>query len=262
MSRKIKVVVLSLSAAVAILWGAMLSGQASDDPCGGHYAGEGLKALFLPFYDAATCNAGACGILNDSEGVYYRYQVPGGDCIYSYRAGHVIVAVGNSGRNVRFNFEKIADGQCSFPHTTGVSSYFMLRTGVGFTPSRGHGGDPDALVLTSSNLNLNVSGMKPGQTGYLQISIKFSALGDSALYEHHFQAKITYGSVDGILRWVITPIDEPYWVYTVTKVGKKLVRVEPPTWHESSVKAVFSSATCPDDYGKFCFPFKLILERI
>ncbi|OGD33858.1 MAG: hypothetical protein A2V45_14640 [Candidatus Aminicenantes bacterium RBG_19FT_COMBO_58_17] len=259
MSGKIKIFGLVLAAALTFLFAGHSFGQ---DPCGGHYAGQGLKAMFLPLYDAATCNAGECNVLNDNEGVYYRYQVPGGDCVYLFKAGHVIVGIGNSGRHAIINFDKTQEGDCAFPYTTCNTQEFMLRTDVGFTPSRGHQSDPDVLVLTSTNVRLNFGAMTAGKTYYCQTSIKFRVAGDPVEYQHHFQAKVFYGYVGGVLRWVITPIDEPYYVYTVTKIGKKLVPVEPPTWHESSVYAEIGSDTCPDYYGTYCLPFKLILERL
>jgi len=260
MSGNIRIRGLVLAAALTLLFAGVSFGQ---DPCGGHYAGQGLKAVFLTPYGAGTCNAGDCNILNDNEGVYYRYQVPGGDCVFLFKAGHVIVGIGNSGRHVNINFNQIIAGppECpSMPYASCSTQEFMLRTDFGFTASRGYRNDPNVLILTSTNARLDFGGMTPGRTYYTQTSIKFRVAGDPVEYQHHFQAKVFYGYVDGILRWVITPIDEPYWVYGVTKVGKKLIPVEPPTWHESSVYAGIGSATC--DYGTYCLPFKLILERL
>jgi hypothetical protein len=264
MSGKIRIFGLVCAVALTVLAAGIFFGQgAPGDPCGGHYAGEGLKAMFLTPYDAATCNEGNCNILNDIEGAYYKYQVPGGDCVFLFKAGHVIVGIGNSGRHVNINFDQIIAGppECpSMPYSSCSTQEFQLRTDVGFTPSRGYDGDPNVLVLTSTNARLNFGGMTPGKTYYCQTSIKFRVAGDPAEYQHHFQAKVFYGYVGGVLKWVITPIDEPYWVYTVTRVGKKLIPVDPPTWHESSVYAEIGSATCA--YGTYCLPFKLILERL
>jgi hypothetical protein len=261
-SGKIKLRGAIWTAVLSVLFAGFFFGQgAPGDPCGGHYAGQGLKAMFRTAYDAGTCNAGNCNIQNDQEWLYYQYQVPGGDCIYLFKAGHVIVGIGNSGRHVKINFEKVINGDCTFPYATCDTQSFMLRTDVGFTPSRGYQNDPNVLVLTSTNARLNFNAMTPGQTYYCQTSIKFRVAGDPLEYQNHFQAKVYYGFVDGVLRWVITPIDEPYWVYVVTKVGKKLVPVDPPTWHESSVYAGIGSDTC-DYYGTYCLPFKLILERL
>ena len=260
MSGNIRIRGLVLAAALTLLFASVSFGQ---DPCGGHYTGQGLKAMFLTPYGAGTCNAGNCNILNDNEGVYYRYQVPGGDCVFLFKAGHVIVGIGNSGRHVNINFDQIIAGppECpSMPYASCSTQEFQLRTDFGFTASRGYQNDPNVLVLTSTNARLDFGGMTPGRTYYTQTSIKFRVAGDPVEYQHHFQAKVFYGYVDGILRWVITPIDEPYWVYGVTKVGKKLIPVEPPTWHESSVYAGIGSVTC--DYGTYCLPFKLILERL
>jgi hypothetical protein len=260
MSGRIKIRGLAWTVAVAILFAGIAYGQ---DPCGGHYVGEGLRALFAPLYDAPTCNGGGCNVLNDMDGVYYQYLVPGGDCIFLFKAGHVIVGIGMSGRTVVMNLDQRIDGpDCPpIPYETLTTQSFQLRTGFGFTASRGYLGDPDTLVLTSTNATLNFAKMTPGQTTYCQISIKFSVANDPALYEHHFQAKVFYGFTGGALRWVITPIDEPYWVYGVTKVGKKLVRIEPPTDHVSSVNAEIGSDYC-GYYGTYCLPFKLIFERL
>jgi len=259
MSGRIKFLGLASAAALFVLFAGVSYAQ---DPCGGHYAGEGLKALFLPSYGAVTCNGGECNVLNDMEGVYYRYQQTGGDCVYLFKAGHVIVGIGNSGRSVQVNFVQTAAGDCALPYATCWTQEFQLRTDVGFMPSRGYQGDPNVLVLTSTNARLDFSSLTPGKTYYCQSSIKFRVAGDPAEYQHHFQAKVYYGYVEGILRLVITPIDEPYWLYTVTKVGKKLVPVEPPTRHASSVYAQIGSSYCPEDYGTYCLPFKLILERL
>ncbi len=263
MSGKIKIIYLVCAAALTLLLSGIFFGQASEDPCGGHYAGEGLKAKFESLYGASICNNGSCNVLNDTEGMYYQYMVPGGDCVFLFRAGHVFVGIGNSGRHVFMKFDQTIDGpECPpIPYGTSNSQEFTLRTDVGFKASRGYQNDPDVLVLTSTNARLNFGAMTPGLTYYCQTSIKFKVPGDPTLYQHHFQSKVYYGYVEGVLRWVITPINEPYYVYLVTKVGKKLIPVDPPTWHESSVYAEIGSDTC-DYYGTYCFPFKLILERL
>ena len=275
MSGKIRIGGLVFAAALIVLGAWFAFGQANQDPCGGHYAGEGLKALFWPSYGLATCNSsGNCNVLNDIEGQYYRYMVPGGDCIYLYRDGHVFVGIGNSGRDVVINIDQFSGGSCPFPYPNGTyhTTEFSLRTGNGFTPSIGFKGDeanptpdPNALVLTDTNAKFNFKALKTGETYYCQTSIKFK-LGSSILYEHHFQAKVCYGVLQetGALGWRVTPIDEYYYVYDVVKVGKKLIPVEPATKHDSSVYGTIISANCPDNknHGTYCLPFKLILERL
>ena len=258
---KRSVMVLSLVVLLGFLVGGPPAG-AIDDPCGGHYVGKGLRAMFLPAYGASTCNDGQCAILNDAEGVYYQYG-PGGDCVYLFKAGHVIVGIGNSGRSVKMDFIPVSLGtECPpLPSATCITESFMMGTSSGFSPSRGYQGDSNVLVLTNVPGRLNFAAMTPGKTYYCQISFKYRFAGDPAEYQDHFQAKVFYGYEEGVLRWVITPIDEPYWVYIVTKVGKKYVPIEPPTWHAPSVYGQISSDIC-GDHGTYCRPFKLILEQI
>jgi hypothetical protein len=212
MSGKIRIGGLVLAAALIILFAGVSFGQ---DPCGGHYVGTGLKAMFLAQYGVPTCTEdGGCNVLNDTEGVYYQYFVPGGDCVYLFKAGHVIVGIGNSGRHVVMNFEQTSAGEAgceALPFVTCNTQEFMLTTGFGFTASRNEDGE---LVLTSTNVRLNFGGMKAGNTYYCQTSIKFRVANDPAEYQHHFQAKVSYGTDTGI--WVGNPHIEPI-MFKVTK---------------------------------------------
>jgi len=312
MSGKVKIGGLVFAAALVVLSAWFTFGQANQDPCGGKYAGEGLKATFLSEYkdfpliipppllvpnDPPTPTDWTSNIFNGNAD-YYQYTVPGGDCVFRYRNGHVIVGVGwplddpevNHDRYVSMRFVRQGAGSCpkdetepgycpprafmdgSEAHTTSIQFW----TGNGFTATRGCGGipgnpdcppDPNILLLTSTNALLNFGALAPGQTYYFQLTLKFSIAGDTEnYYRWDSQYKVYYGPFDdgsGGFGWEITPIHEPYYVQPVTRVGKKLVPYGNPTKHESSVyhEELGSNPTgcC---WGQFSFPFKLRLERL
>ena len=287
---KIKIGSWVFAAALILLF----SGQSlAQDPCGGHYKGEGLKAAFLShYYDAAVDPEDPYypnlrlwdGTITNGNADYYQYMVPDGDCVFLYRDGHVIVGVGwplddlgiNHERyiNMRFVSTGIA-GECE---TVSDLAGFMdgsevqtgsvqFWTGVGFTASR----QPDGkLLLTGTNALLNFGTLTPGRTYYFQLRVMFTVPGYDAWYRFDTQVKVFYGPFDdgsGGFGWEITPIHEPYDVQLVTKVGKKLVPSGPPTPHKSSVYNEVASGA-PESYlldscyGQFCLPYKLRLERL
>jgi hypothetical protein len=307
MSGKIKIGSLVLAAALVVLWAWFAYGQANQDPCGGKYAGEGLKATFLGQYLDYELHPAVPGypatILWDSNitngnASYYQYKVPGGDCVFLYRNGHVIVGIGwpstdqgiNHDRYVNMRFDWEAPGDCGkvsrsdpAPFMTGEvvqTKPIQFWTGNGFTASRGFQGipgdpnyPPDAniLFLTDANALLNFGALTPGQTYYFQLMVRFMVPGYNKWYRLDTQVKVYYGPFDdgsGGFGWEITPIHESYYVQPVTKVGKKLVPYGKPTKHESSVYHQELCSMPPDGlsfdacFGQFNFPFKLRLERL
>jgi|GEM_PF-1529116 len=308
MSGKIKIGGLVFAAALVALGAWFAFGQANQDPCGGKYAGEGLKATFLPQYsDLAVEPSDPLypyvrlwnSNITNGNASYYQYKVPGGDCVFRYRNGHVIVGVGwplenpdiNHDRYVNMRFVRQGDGGCPKEgeegycpppafmnggevHTTSIQFW----TGNGFTATQGFEGipgDPDyppdanILFLTDTKALLNFGALTPGQTYYFQLMLKFSIVGETGIYYRwDSQYKVYYGPFDdgsGGFGWEITPIHEPYYVQPVTKVGKKLVPYGKPTYHESSVyheelASISVAQSCC--LGQFYFPFKLRLERL
>ncbi|MDH4272866.1 MAG: hypothetical protein OEW18_12920 [Candidatus Aminicenantes bacterium] len=283
MSGKIKILGLVLAAALAVLFAGISPGTPVDDPCGGHYVGTGLKAMFLSEYgipdpqnpgSTITFNS---NITNDIPGVYYQYMVPGGDCVFLFKAGHVIVGIDKlrSNRYVAMQFDNTpGDG-------TGCTPPYFMVDGIGinyeragtftiklineFIASEGSG-EHSGLVLTPTGARLNFGAMQAGQTAYCDMGVSFALDGDANVYAFNSQAKVSYGLVDGVLRWEVTPIHEDYWIhiYVTKKVGKKIVVVTDDwTLHETSLDQSIRSDTCPGGYdGTFYFPFKLILERL
>ena len=286
MSGKIRVSSLCLVAAFAVLSANSSFGQGSQDPCGGHYAGEGLRATFSSQYLDFELNPAVPGapntILWDSaitngNSTYYQYTVPGGDCVFLYRNGHVIVGVSwpvddlgiSHGRYVNMQFVYNGPGSCNpvappagfMDGSVVQTESVQFWTGNGFTPTRQSNG---RLLLTSQNALLNFGTLTPGKTYYCQIMVRFRIPGDDEEYRFDTQVKATYGPLDGGgIGWEITPIHEPYDVQLVVKVGKKLVPSGAPTPHESSVfHQEVGSQPSGGCYGQFYFPFKLVLERL
>lgn len=282
--------------AACVFFCAGLSIGQSKDPCGGHYAGEGLKATFLGSYgdlilpgEPGYIPPGVPGYpaittwlsnITNGNADSYQYTVPGGDCVYLYRNGHVIVGVGwplewpdiNHDRYVNMRFVHRDAGMCnpvadpspfmdgSEVHTAAIQFW----TGGGFTPTR----RPDGkLVLTGTNINLNWGAMTPGSTYYCGIMVRFVIEGEGPGYEEEYrfdtEVKVYYGPLDsGGFGWEITPIHEPYDIQPVTKVRKQLVPSGDPIPHESSVyHQELHSQTSNGCWGRFSFPFKLVLER-
>jgi len=308
MSGKIKIGGLVFAAALVVIGAWFAFGQASKDPCGGHYAGEGLKATFLPEYwdfevvepPPALVPANPATVpwvsnITNGNADYYQYLVPGGDCVFLYRNGHVIVGVGwpleweiNHDRYINMRFVRQGDGTCPKPGETGYcplpafmaggepvpTSAIQFWTGNGFTPTRGYKGDkdhpadPNILFLTATNALLNFGAMTSGKTYYFQMMFRFNVAGYNEEYRSDSQYKVYYGPFNdgsGLFGWEITPVHEPYYLQPVTKVGKKLLPNGLPTYHESSVyheELGSSSVAQSCCLGQFYFPFKLRLERL
>lgn len=297
MSGKIKVLV--LVAALACLFVGLSFGQANQDPCGGHYRGEGLKATFLSqYYDLAVEPADRFypnvrlwdSNITNGNASYYQYMVPGGDCVFLYRDGLVIVGIGwplddpdiNHDRYVHMRFAWKAAGDCGNIPFSDLAPFMngsivqiapiQFRTGNGFTASRRPDG---SLFLTDSKALLNFGALTPGQTYYFQLMVRFMVPGHAEWYRFDTQVKVYYGPFydgNGGFGWEISPIHEPYYVQPVTIVKNKLVPKGDPTYHESSVyHQELCSTSEPDNYwglpfdacyGQFYFPFKLRLERL
>jgi hypothetical protein len=308
MSGKARIGSLVLAAALAVLGAWFAFGQANQDPCGGKYAGEGLKATFLPEYwdfeliippppqvpQNPNTVLWSSNITNGNASCY-QYIVPGGDCVFRYRNGHVIVGVGwplewniNHDRYVNLRFRRQGDGNCPKPGENGYcplppfmggaelvhTSAIQFWTGNGFQESRGYKGDqthpadPNILFLTATNALLDFGALTPGQTYYFQMTLKFKIAGYNEEFRSDSQYKVYYGPFNdgsGGFGWEITPIHEAYYIQLVTKVGKKLVPNGPPTYHESSVyheelgSSTVAQSCC---LGQFNFPFKLRLQRL
>ncbi len=286
MSGKIKASGLALAVALAFFGTWFAFGQASQDPCGGRYAGEGLRATFLSqYWDYELAPAdpkNPATILWESNitngnASYYQYLVPGGDCVFLYRNGHVIVGISwpvenaniSHARNINMRFVYKGPGDCDPLSPPGAfmngsvvqTEAIQFWTGNGFTATR----RPDGkLLLTGTNALLNFGALTPERTYYCQIMVRFRIPGDDEEYRFDTQVKVYYGPFDaGGFGWEITPIHESYDVQMVTKVGKKLVPSGDPTPHESSVyHQEIGSQPSGDCYGQFYFPFKLRLERL
>jgi len=281
MSGKIKILGLVCVAVLAVLFAGVSLGTLPDDPCGGHFVGEGLRALFSESYNegGVTYNS---SIFNDVPGYFYKYQVPGGDCVFYFRAGQIEVGVDKSrnGRyvNIRFdgtkeNPEPLYCGKPYFIDGTGIdfnrAATFIFRTAGGFTGSRDDNGQ---LVLTGTGGRLDLGAMSPGQTSFCSIWVTFSVADDpSTAYNESLDfydfeqtpVKVYYGLVDGTLKWVIRPIAEPYWIYTEIKKGNKVIGVDKSYYSLGTLyRFILSNARSLCKHGTFYFPFELILERL
>jgi len=288
MSGKIKIGGLVFAASLVVLWAWFAYGQgAPGDPCGGHYAGEGLKALFSDTYiDIDPSNPGSTmtyysNITNDYPGVYYHYVVPGGDCVFLFRNGHIIVSPNTSvnGRYVNMSFV----GAPTNPQPTSPpcgNAYFLngtpmqptgivFRSGGGYTGSRKTNGD---LVLTAMGINPNLGGMSPGQTLYCDFGAWTFTVEDDpstpsydeSLDTYIFETRpvsVYYGMVDGKLRWVFRPIPEAFWIRVETKTKKTVTVTETP-YANSMYRQIISNGRGSCNHGTFYFPFELILERL
>jgi len=305
MSGKIKIGGLVFAAALVILGTWLAFGQANQDPCGGHYRGEGLKATFLPEYwdfkliipppplvpENPDTVLWSSNIINGNAD-YHQYAVPGGDCVFLYRNGHVIVGVSwplenpdiNHDRYVNMRFDRKGDGSCPIlepedPNYCPLPAFMVggqvvhtsaiqFWTGNGFTETHGFAGDPNILFLKATNALLNFAALTPGKTYYFQMTFKFNVAGYNEEFRSDSQYKVYYGPFNdgsGGFGWEITPIHEPYYVQPMTRVGKKLVPYRDPTYHESSVyheELASSTAEKSCCLGQFNFPFKLRLQRL
>ena len=294
MSGKIKIGGLVFAAALVVLGAWFAYGQATQDPCGGTYAGEGLKAFFWPTYmdlnpqnpDPQSPIEFPGRILNDfGPLVPYQYQVPGGDCVFLYRRGHVVVAIdrpqkadgSDEDRFVQIDLVLVpGSNYCdNTPATLRMAHIHTVSFGFGtekeFIGTRENG----KLILNCKKYGwnyLNFATMTPGQTTYAQIGFNFKVFGDPIYYRLDTQAKVYYGplSIGGGSGWEITPIHEPYVVRVTETRGKRIVDVQ-NTPHYPSV--YMDMGGCPEGVwkpgsewtpwdGLYHFPFKLILQRL
>jgi hypothetical protein len=277
MSGKMRILGLACAAGLIVVCAGIAFGQANQDPCDGHYAGEGLRAMFWA----------PNSIFNDIPNLWYQYQVPGGDCVFLYRAGHVVVSIkkARSTRWVAMQFDPtlkpeepptdpcntlpsfMTDGIGIDQERAGTFSMKLVNEWLG---SEGNDGTHFGLVLTAANRRLNFAAMAPGQTAYCDLGVEFTldpGMNDSDTYKFNGAAKVYYGFLEetGALGWRVTPIYEHVWVltYETTRVkGKTTVKL---LWteHLDYVTQTIRSETCPDDFhATFYFPFTLILERL
>ncbi len=291
MSGKIKIGGLVFAAALVVLGAWFAFGQAGQDPCGGTYSGEGLKALFWPNYKIDPQAPGSptflCNILNDFESLPYQYQVPGGDCVFLYRRGHVVVGVNRAekidgsdeDRYIQMNlvlapnsaYCKSTPATLKMAHIHTVSFHF--GTEKEFIATRENG----KLILNCKKYGwnyLNFATMTPGQTTYTQIGFGFKVFGSPDEYGTATQAKVFYGILEetGTLGWRVTPIYEPFVVRVTETRGKKIIEIQ-DTPHYSTLYQVlgFPESDCPQGepgppdnpgLGVYEIPFALILQRL
>jgi hypothetical protein len=279
MSGKIKIGGLVFAAALVVLWAWFAYGQANQDPCGGHYTGEGLKATFM---NSPT----DYNIFNDILGSPYVYPQ---DCVFLYRAGHVVVGIDKARaahRYVGMKFVKTQpppdpddpDNPCYnlpfFMDEIGIdyarAGTFTMKLINEWIASRDYDASHQGLILTPKNGRLQFAEMTPGQTAYCDLGVSFTletSLNDSNIYMFNSFAKVYYGVLDetGRLGWKVTPIEEHFWLLTYTTTRVKGKTIITPNWGSVAntlYQTIRSSVTCPTDYlATFYFPFKLILER-
>jgi len=267
--------------ALAVLGAGPAPVQQSNDPCGGHYVGDGLKGHFSTQYmEAGILYQSA--ITNDIESYDYAYRIPDGDCVFYFREGHIGLAVEKlrNGRyvNIRFDGEKkTTTGAACAPNPYFLSDdlgingdrakRFFFRTTGGFTWFRDSQGK---LILRPMYDNLDFEAMTPGQTAYCYITSNFTIMDVSTtpydesvdVYDIELHpVKVEYGLVDGTLKWVIRPIAEPYTIRIETKV-KKTVVVTETSFSDSMWRTVISNHRTNCVHGLFYFPFELILEKL
>jgi len=291
MSGKIKIGGLVFAAVLVLLFAGQSFGQ---DPCGGTYKGEGLKAFFWPNYmDLDPQNPDPDSpiefpgrIRNDFDWPY-QYQVPGGDCVFLYRRGHVIVDVNrpqkedgtDEDRYVQIDLVLVPGSTyCdNTPATLRIAHIhtvsFHFGTEKEFIATRENG----KLILNCQKYGwnyLNFATMTPGQTTYTQISFGFKVFGSPDEYGTHTQAKVFYGILEetGNLGWRVTPIYEPFVVRVIETRGKKIIDIQ-DTPHYSTLYQVlgFPESDCPQGepgppdnpgLGVYEIPFALILQRL
>jgi hypothetical protein len=287
MSGKIKIRGLVCATALIFLFAGISFGQkkGSQDPCGGHYVGEGLKAVFSESYtDIDPLHPGSTmtyysNITNDIPGVYYEYWVPGGDCVFLFRNGHIVVSPNTSvnGRHVNMSFVGIPKipsptycGKAYFLDGTPIQpTGIVFRSGGGYTGSRKPNGD---LVLNAMGINPNLAGMLPGETLYCDFGAWTFTVEDDpstpsydeSLDTYMFETRpvsVYYGMVDGKLRWVFRPIPEAFWIRVETKIKKTVTVTETP-YENSMYRQIISNGRSSCNHGTFYFPFELILERL
>ncbi len=295
MSGKIKLFGFAGAAALVIVCAGQSFGQANQDPCGGHYVGQALQAKFLSQYTENGITYDS-NIANDLEDVWYRYFVPGGDCIFLFRLGHIVVGIdqSESGRYVAMHFEKdedipacsdfafmndnilferprIINNQPTYVQFEQVIEFqTMLRYRLALAPDNPN--DPGKLVLTGGGYDVNFGAMTPGQVMYCADGVTFKVYPitdpeNPITYHQNSQVKVTYreltASEGGGLGWEVTPIHEPFYYLTYKKewIDKRHYNLVPQyTYHNTSLCRDISTSTraCGDIY--YC-PFKLIIKR-
>jgi len=266
----------------------------AQNPCGGTYRGEGLKAMFWPAYEdfdpqnpVPTSMSFAGKILNDFDLLPYEYIVPGGDCVFLYHRGQVVLDVNrpeeldgtDEDRYVQMNLALLPNSDyCGntpetlrMAHLHTVAFHFLTEKELIGTRENGK------LILSYPKYGwsyLNFATMTPGHTYYAQISFTFKVYGDPNEYAIDSQAKVFYGDLvnsTGRPGWEITPIHEPYVVRVITMKGKNVVKTEdtdhPPSVYQSMGNCPEGEAWTPGPdwlpgQGIYLFPFKLILERL
>jgi len=209
MSGKIKIGGLAFAATLVVSLAWLAFGQVSKDPCDGHYVGQALQAKFLSQYteNGIVYNG---NIVNDLENTWYRYFVPGGDCIFLFRAGHIIVSIdeSESGRYVGMHLDKEVDNrlcECGDPDLMCPDCYafdfmkdgmffqrpriinetpkfvaferlinFDMKLRYKLAPTWDDPNHPGVLVLSGAGFDVNFGGMAPGDTMYLADAITFT----------------------------------------------------------------------------------------
>ena len=205
MSGKIKIGGLVFAAALAVLGAWFAFGQANQDPCGGHYVGQALQAKFLSQYTDENGIPRDSNICNEMflEDVWYRYFVPGGDCVFLFNGGHIIVGVNQSGsgRFVAMHLDKaeelkdangndcqdfafmndgiilderprVIDGApTNVPFEQVIEFQMNLRYWLAVAADNPD--DPGKLVLTGGGYDVNLGGMTEGETKYCSDAITF-----------------------------------------------------------------------------------------
>jgi hypothetical protein len=287
---RIKIFGLVLAAALAVLAAGALTGDASsgtaaDDPCGGHYVGLGLKAIFsASYYEGDVLYESS--IINDpqgDQGQYYRYSVPDGDCVFYFRNGHVGLTVDRM-RNLRY-IKMLFIGEPSFP--TGQycapnpyflrpgadedfwPNWFYFRTSTAYTSSRDSQGK---LILQKAGTGIDFPAMLPGDVAYCDTNLRFRIMDypdpanpyDESVDEYWASndiVKVECVLLEGVVKWRIRPIAEPFTVHSETKVKNKIV-VNDISYSNSLFRTVISGPRTSCLHGTFYFPFELIMERL
>lgn len=274
------VLALGMSVLAAVAFIGASAGDLADDPCDGHYVGQGLKAVFSASYEDGGLPYES-SILNDIPGFYYRYAVPGGDCVFYFRNGHVVIRAdrARNGRFVKMRFfgdTKTPTGTLCAPNPYFLGpgadeeswpDWFYFRTAGGYTWTRDA---QNKLVMTGTGVNLDLMAMTPGQVGYCDTWIHFGIMNDTdteydeAADEYWLSGEpvqVTYGPVEGVLKWVIRPIAEPYTVRTTTKVKKQVI-VTDNSYSNALFRTMISNMRSSCLHGTFYFPFEIVLERL
>jgi hypothetical protein len=283
MSGKIKlyglVLVGVLAGVLAVLTANGSPGVVADDPCGGHYVGEALKAVFSESYTEGD-TAYESAIYNDVKDFWYSYAVPDGDCVFYFRNGHVGLTV-DRGRNLRYVKMRF-DGEPKYPtgdlcapnpycFAPGVNEdswprRFYFRTSTAYNWFREGG----KLILKTALTGIDFPAMVPGDIAYCESLMRFWVLdvfntpydeSSDEYWSSNEPVKVTCELEGGVVRWVIRPIAETYTIRTETKVKKSVV-VNDTTYSNSLWRNFISGIRRSCDHGTFYMPFELIFKRL